>query len=149
MAFRILMVIALSICCAACSTPPKKKTPVPHPQGKDLSGDVAFQSFVGRVRQAVAKRDLRMLASMMTPDFGYRLEPLGEGAGVFQYWDQNGIWNELQLVLNERFAPNGQYMVAPPQFAADPNYHGYRAGFILVNGSWKFAYFVTGLSGGN
>jgi hypothetical protein len=34
-------------------------------------------------------------------------------------------------------------MVAPPQFAFDPEYHGYRAGITMVNGSWRFAYFVT------
>jgi hypothetical protein len=34
-------------------------------------------------------------------------------------------------------------MVVPPQFAIDPNYHGYRAGLMSVDGSWKFAYFVT------
>ena len=85
-----------------------------------------------------------MLASMMTPDFGYRLDPLGEGPGVFEYWDQNDIWKELSLVLKDPFVPNGQDMVAPPQFASDAQYRGYRAGMALVNGSWKFAYFVTG-----
>ena len=146
MAFRILVVTALVFCFAACSTPQKKKAvpkPTPPP-GKDLSGDVSFQSFIGRVRKAVAKHDMQMLASMMTQNFGYRLEPVGEGAGVFQYWDENNLWDELQSVLSERFVPNGPYMVVPPQFAADPAYHGYRAGFIIVNGSWKFAYFVSG-----
>ena len=33
-------------------------------------------------------------------------------------------------------------MVAPPQFATDQQYNGWRAGIRLVNGSWKFAYFV-------
>ena len=142
MAVRILLVIAFAFCCTACHTPPKKK-PAPAP-GVDMSGDVSFQSFIGRVRKAVSKRDLQMLASMMTPNFGYRLEPVGEGAGVFQYWDQNNLWNELELVLGGTFVPNGPYMVAPSQFATDSEYHGYRAGFIQVNGSWKFAYFVSG-----
>jgi len=143
MAFRILLVAAL-FCFAACSTPQKKKPVPPPPPAWDMSGDVAFQSIVGRVREAVARHNVQLLASMMTPNFGYRLEPVGEGAGVFQYWDENGLWNELALVLHETFVPNGTYMVAPPQFATDPQYHGYRAGFILVNGSWKFAYFVSG-----
>ena len=48
-------------------------------------------------------------------------------------------------MLRKRFAPSGVYMVAPPQFVADPdNYQGYRAGMRTVNGSWKFAYFVAG-----
>ncbi len=143
MAFRTLLVLALVFCGVACSTPPKKKKP-DTPVGMDQSGDVSFQSFIGRVRRAVAKRDMQELASMMTTNFGYRLEPVGEGPGVFQYWDQANLWDELRLVLGERFVPNGPYMVTPPQFATDPEYHGYRAGFIQVNGSWKFAYFVSG-----
>jgi hypothetical protein len=34
-------------------------------------------------------------------------------------------------------------MVAPPEFATDPNYHGYRVGIASVSGTWKLAYFVT------
>jgi len=139
MPLRMLLILALAVCCAACHTPPKEAQ---HTSAK--TGDAAFQSFVAQVRKAVAKRDMQLLASMMTPDFGYRLEPVGEGPGVFQYWDQNSLWHELQLILNERFVPNGAYMVAPPQFATDPQYHGYRAGFTQVNGVWKFAYFVSG-----
>lgn len=105
--------------------------------------DVSFQGFLGRLRKAVANRDTAMLATMITPDFGYRMEPLGEGAGAFQYWTENGIWPELQMVLREPFLPNGGYMVAPSQFVSDPEYRGYRAGMALVNGSWRFAYFVT------
>jgi hypothetical protein len=82
---------------------------------------------------------------MMTPDFGYRLEPEGSGEGVFKYWDENNLWIELDGIVSERFVPKGSYMVAPPQFA-DPSsdYSGYRAGIRRVNGSWKFAYFVNG-----
>src|SRR5207253_620723 len=109
----------------------------------DQSGDVSFQSFIGRLRKAAAARDMQALAAMMTPDFGYRLDPPGEGEGVFQYWDENGLWKELQLVLADKFVPKGNYMVSPPQFAADAeHYTGYRAGAGMVNGSWKFAYFV-------
>ena len=82
----------------------------------------------------------------MTTDFGYRIEPLGEGKGVFEYWDQNNVWPELELIVKERFVPNGEkYMVAPAEFVTNPDrYSGYRAGLRLENGSWKFAYFVTG-----
>ena len=89
--------------------------------------------------------DTDALASMMTSDFGYRLDPPGEGDGVFAYWDQNNIWPELELVLKERFIPKGGYMVAPPEFIINPSaYNGYRAGVRLENGGWKFAYFVSG-----
>ena len=127
---------------------PKKKPPAPTL--RDQNGDTAFLAFVGRLRQAVAAHDADAVAGMMTADFGYLLEPTaedpGEGKGVFAHWDRANVWPELQLVLNERFVPSGSaYMVAPPEFAAQPeNYHGYRAGLQLVNGGWKFAYFVKG-----
>ena len=111
----------------------------------DQSGDLAFQSFVSRLRQAAQRHDTDTLASMMTKDFGYRIEPLGEGDGVFAYWDQNNLWPELELVLKERFIPKGNYMVAPAEFSISPDtYNGYRAGIRLENGGWKFAYFVSG-----
>ena len=79
----------------------------------------------------------------MTPNFGYRLDPVGEGDGVFQYWDDELLWPQLQAVLGQHFVPKGNFMVAPPEFATDPNFHGFRAGITSVGGTWKFAYFVT------
>ena len=116
---------------------------------KDQSGDIAFQSFINRLRQVIAAHDVDTLAGMMTTDFGYVLEPPQEGAGVFKYWDENNLWPELQMTVKERFVPFGDdahvYMVAPAEFAASAtSYTGYRAGVQLVNGSWKFAYFVNG-----
>jgi hypothetical protein len=109
------------------------------------SSDVDFQAFVGRLRKAVAEHDAATLKSMMTDDFGYRLIPEASGSGVFQYWDDQGLWPELQGILSEKFAKKGDFMVAPPQFANPAlNYDGYRAGIRRVNGSWKFAYFVNG-----
>ncbi len=121
----------------------KKKTP--PPTIPDQNGDVAFQGFLSRLRHAISARDLQTVASMMTADFGYRLEPAGEGAGVFEYWDQNNVWPELELVMKEPFVPKENYMVSPPEFVTDEaHYNGYRAGIRLDNGSWKFAYFVSG-----
>jgi hypothetical protein len=107
--------------------------------------DVDFQAFVSRLRKAVTNRDLETLKSMMTDDFGYKLEPPMAGPGVFQYWDQENLWPELDGILAERFVKKGAFFVSPPQFA-DPslNYDGYRAGITRVRGSWKFAYFVNG-----
>jgi hypothetical protein len=89
---------------------------------------------------------MNALASMMTSDFGYQLNPPLEGEGVFKYWDEQNIWPELEGILSEKFVPfNEGYMVAPPQFADKSlHYDGYRAGVRRINGSWKFAYFVTG-----
>ena len=129
----------------ATPTPKPRKTPTTM---RDEGGDVAFQSFLGRLRQAVAAKDVNTLAGMMTTNFGYHINPDREGDGVFAYWDQNNVWPELQLVVHERFVPFGSaqagIMVAPADFAAADRYTGYRAGVQLVNGSWKFAYFVNG-----
>src|SRR5882762_4902813 len=107
--------------------------------------DVDFDAFLLRLRKAVTARDMNTIASMMTPDFGYSLNPERSGEGVFKFWDENNIWPELEGILAEKSVKKQDYMVAPPQFA-DPslNYDGYRAGIRRVNGSWKFAYFVNG-----
>jgi hypothetical protein len=127
-----------------------KKTKVnPREEG---SSDVDFQAFVGRLRKAIAARDKETLKSMMTPNFGYKLQPRMEGVepnngapGVFQYWDDEDLWPELDGILSEKFVKKGIFLVAPPQFAdASVTYDGYRAGILRVNGSWKFAYFVNG-----
>ncbi len=129
---------------AAEKTKPKK----PVTTMRDMRGDVAFQAFLGRLRAAVAAKDVHEIAGMMTTNFGYHLNPDLEGEGVFAYWDQNNVWPELQLVMREPFVPFGDardgFMVAPPEFASAGQYTGYRAGVQLVNGGWKFAYFVNG-----
>src|ERR1041384_8201357 len=56
---------------------------------REENTDVDFQAFVGRLKKAVAAHDVNTLASMMTPDFGYRLNPERSGDGVFKYWDEN------------------------------------------------------------
>src|SRR6202453_2802171 len=145
MTIRVLLILALVFMVAGCdnpSTKKKKPTTPPPDQMKDQSGDVAFQSFVARLNKAVAMHDLQTLASLMTANFGYRLEPAGEGDGVYQYWDENNVWPDLQAVLSQKFTPKGRFMVCPPAFRTDPQYTGWRAGMTLVNGSWKFAYFV-------
>ena len=145
--------LALAFVFAGCQTPQQKKEKLKQAELKkkakanlrEESTDVDFQAFVGRLRKAVAKRDLETLKSMMTEDFGYKLEPPMSGPGVFQYWEQENLWPELDGVLSERFVKKGAFMVSPPQFA-DPslNYDGYRIGITRIRGSWKFAYFVNG-----
>src|SRR4029077_18877301 len=140
----------------ACQTPEQKKEKAKKEALKKVkaklreSEDVDFQAFVGRLRKAVATRALATLKSMMSDDFGDKLEPPMAGPGVFQYWEQENLWPELDGILAEKFVikknPGGQtFMVARPQFA-DPslNYDGDRAGITRVKGSWKFAYFVNG-----
>lgn len=120
----------------------KKQTKV---KPREENTDVDFDAFVSRLRKAVSAHDVNTIASMMTPDFGYSLNPEKSGDGVFKFWDENNLWPELEGILSEKFVKKEEFMVAPPQFA-DPslNYDGYRAGIRRVNGSWKFAYFVNG-----
>ena len=120
-----------------------KVQPAKTPSMEDQSGDTSFQAFLGRLRKAASKHDTTMLSSLMSADFGYSWAPGGEGAGVFEYWDKNGLWPELELVLREKFVPSENFMVAPAQATFDPEYKGYRAGLRLVNGGWRFAYFVA------
>ena len=136
----------------ACQTPEQKKEKARKEALKkkakaDLREpqDIDFQAFLGRLRKAVAKRDTETIKSMMSDDFGYKLDPPMAGAGVFQYWEQENLWPELDGIMQERFVKKGAFMVAPAQFA-DPslNYDGYRIGITRVKGSWKFAYFVNG-----
>jgi hypothetical protein len=151
MSLRLFLSVALALALGACASPGKKKAGTQkkpdQPKTADAGNDVSFQAFIGRLRKATAARDTQTMASMMTPDFGYQLDPPKQGEGVFQFWDEKGLWPELQAVLAERFVPKagpeGNYMVAPVQFAVDPDFHGYRAGIGMINGSWKFAYFVT------
>jgi len=151
---RILLTIlfALALVLPACQTPEQQKEKARKEALKKKakanlreSSDVDFQAFVGRLRKAVTSRDTETIKSMMTEDFGYKLEPPMSGAGVFQYWEQENLWPELDGILSERFVKKGNFMVAPPQFA-DPslNYDGYRIGITRIKGSWKFAYFVNG-----
>ena len=146
----VLLLLAIGL--SGCQTPSqkekekkaalKKKTKA---ELREESSDLDFQAFVGRLRKAVAAHDVNTLAEMMTPDFGYSLNPEKSGEGVFKYWDEQNLWPELDGILSEKFVKKGGYMVAPPQFADESlNYDGYRAGLRRVNGSWKFAYFVNG-----
>jgi hypothetical protein len=147
------LVLLTALAFAACpTTNPKKNSKkaakTAETPTNEQNADVDFQSFVGRLRKAVKAKDVNTIAAMMTPDFAYVLGATQaedrQGAGVFQYWDENGLWTELDGILSERFVEYEGYMVAPPQFA-DPaaDYTGYRAGIQRRNGSWKFIYFVN------
>ncbi len=127
---------------SGCASFKKKKKPK-TPDMEDQNGDMNFESFQNRLRKAVSRHDVATLSQMMTPNFGFSWEPGGEGAGVFEYWDRNNLWPELNLVLKEKFVPSGNFMVAPKEVTYDTNYRGYRAGLQRVNGSWRFAYFVA------
>jgi hypothetical protein len=148
----LTVLAALSLVACPTTDPKKNAKKAAHtaerPTGEQ-SSDLDFQAFVSRLRKAVKAHDADTIASMMTTDFAYVLGATPaqdrQGPGVFQYWDENGLWVELDGILSERFVEKEGYMVAPPQFA-DPaaEYTGYRAGIRRENGSWKFVYFVNG-----
>jgi hypothetical protein len=148
--FLVIFLIGLSGCSAFHKHKKKDAATVQNEErlAQDSQG-MDFQSFIGRLRKAVKVRDMNTIASMMTPDFAYKMgaTPADDlkGDGVFKYWDDNGLWEELDGILSENFVPKNDFMVAPPQFADENlNYDGYRAGIRRVNGSWKFIYFVNG-----
>ena len=150
------LLLVFAVAASGCNAFKKKPKSKPASQTKkeetkpaEESSDVDFQAFIGRLRKAVASRDLNAVAAMMTPDFAYVMGSTPEadrkGEGVFQYWDEHGLWPELEGILSETFVKKDEFMVAPPQFANTAlEYTGYRAGIRRVNGSWKFAYFVNG-----
>jgi hypothetical protein len=143
----LLLAVALSGCKSTSNADKEKKAALTKKTKANLreDTDVDFEAFVGRLKKAVAAKDMNTLASMMTSDFGYSLKPEKSGEGVFKYWDDQNLWPELDGILTEKFVKKGEYMVAPPQFADESlNYDGYRAGIKRINGSWKFVYFVNG-----
>ena len=142
MNLRVLLPLVLGFALSSCQAPYKKKDEEDKKPFKDQAGDQGFQSFLGRLRNAVAKKDHAMLNSLMAPDFGYRWDNPPPGETPFIYWDQHNTWPELATVLRADFVPHERYMVAPPAVVNDPTYRGYRAGMRIVGGSWKFGYFV-------
>jgi hypothetical protein len=145
MILRAFVSLVAVVFLAGCPFPgkdAKKAKGKEKPQLKDQSADASFQAFLGRLRKAVEVRDKITLASMFAPDFGYRWDRGPEGETPFAYWDRNNLWGELSALLRQRWTPHEAFMVAPPEFAQNGNYQGFRAGLTMVNGSWRFAYFV-------
>lgn len=139
--------LCLGLLCAlalgGCFEPYKKKDAEDRKPLRNVAGDTTFQAFVGRLRIAVRKKDAPMLASMMTPDFGYTWDESAQpGAQIFHFWDEHDLWPVLGDLLDKKFVPQELYMVSPPELVSDPAYNGPRCGARIVGGSWKFAYFL-------
>jgi hypothetical protein len=144
---RLPVFLAFALILSGCAAEREKQKQKDEAQkqkdrAERLAEDPTFTAFLGRLRIAVANKDHTTLTSMMTADFGYRWDNPPVGDNVFTYWDLNESWPILNKMLREKFVPHRNYMVAPPGVAYDPNYTGFRAGMRLVDGSWKFAYFV-------
>ena len=142
MILRSLASLLLVVALAGCEAPYKKSDAAEKRPLRNQAKDQTFQAFVGRLRIAIRKKDRPVLAQMMVQDFGYRWDEAPPGEVIVDYLDHQKLWGELARVLQQPFEPNDLYMVAPPEVVSDPTYAGYRAGIRLVQGSWKFAYFV-------
>ena len=146
---RSFVCLALTLTLAGCAAEKEKQKKKDDAEKKQTQSqkqaeDPAFLAFLGRLRIAVANKDQPTITSMMTADFGYRWDTPPVGDNVFTYWDLNESWPVLSKLLREKFAAHNGYMVAPAAVATDPSFHGFRAGMRMLNGSWKFAYFVPG-----
>ena len=137
------------VCCLAaltltgCESPYKKSEKKREVEKKNASNDPTFQSFLGRLKTAIDKKDYEMLRTMMAPDFGYRWDNPPPGDSIFAYWDLNNQWPELRRLMQQPFMPLEDFMVSPPDFADHPeSFTGYRVGLKQVGGSWRFVYFV-------
>lgn len=144
----LFLALGLSLVLCGCETDEQKKERLSakileKKSIKDQSEDHEFMAFLNRLRAAVAAKDMETIATMMPPDFLWRLEPDGTGDGVFAFWDKNNLWPQLNLILKEKFWPNRNVMVAPREFITKTDYKGYRAGIAVVGGGWKFVYFVN------
>ena len=146
---RSLTSLALTIALAGCAAEKerqkkKEAAETKKEQSEKQAEDPAFLAFLGRLRIAVANKDQTTITSMMTADFGYRWDTSPVGDNVFTYWDLNESWPILSKLLRDKFVLHNGYMVAPAEVSTDPSFHGFRAGMRMLNGSWKFAYFVPG-----
>src|SRR5438046_1007863 len=107
----LAFVVAFTGCKSAASKAEKEKQAALKKQAKanlrEEDTDTDFQAFVGRLRKAVASKDMNTLATMMTPEFGYSLKPELSGEGVFKYWDEQNLWPELEGILSEKFVKKG------------------------------------------
>ena len=140
---RILLCLIAAAAVSGCFEPYKKSDAEDRKPLRNAAGDTAFQAFIGRLRIAVRKKDIPMIASMMTADFGYTWdESAAPSAQIFTYWDEHNLWPVLGELLEKKFSPQDLYMVSPPELVKDPNYSGPRCGMRVSSGSWRFAYFL-------
>lgn len=143
-----LALLSFASCEAMKNSPYKKKDEDERKPMQDQSSNQNFQAFLGRLRIAAAKHDTTMLASLMTPDFGYRWDDGPPGETPFVYWDQHHLWPELSRLLKEKFVESDMYMVAPAEVVTDKTYSGFRVGARTIRGSWRLAYFVPSEAAG-
>jgi hypothetical protein len=111
-----------------------------------------WNTFVTEFRKAVERRDKRLLRTAMDVNFRYTFDrtPGGDPRDeALDAWERDAgrTWATLDRLLlkgnkNDPEVPG--LMVCPPAWVDDNRYIGYRAGFMKVNGNWRWIWFVTG-----
>lgn len=158
---RALLCAALLLPLTGCPPNDEEKDPAKKAEQDRRFGGVMdnpqespqFKAFIGKLRQAVSNRDYDMIVKLTTPNFGYDLNVNTEGPLLaIQYWNQNGLWPELERVLSMPFHKKDRFVVGPPEFAFQTEkrpYTGFRAGMIETSNGYRFAYFVSDQSYGS
>lgn len=138
------------------SAPSNPKSPVvkaameSRPSRLDSISD--WNTFLAEFRRAVEHRDKRALHSAMDVHFRYSFEPTPGGDPrdeALELWERSGtrVWTSLDQVLGKGSRTDPEVpglMVSPPAWVDDNRYIGYRAGFMKVNGNWRWLWFVNG-----
>jgi hypothetical protein len=111
-----------------------------------------WNSFFAEFRHAVERRDRHALRACMDTHFRYTFDrtPGGDPRDeALELWDRSGdkIWAGLDRVLlqgnrNDPEVPG--MMISPPAWVDDNRYIGYRAGFMKVDGAWRWIWYVSG-----
>lgn len=111
-----------------------------------------WNTFITEFRKAVERRDKRLLRTAMDLNFRYTFDRTAGGDPrdeALDLWERDAgrTWATLDRVLvkgnrNDPEVPG--LMVCPPAWVDDSRYIGYRAGFMKVNGNWRWIWYVTG-----
>ncbi len=111
-----------------------------------------WTSFFTEFRHAVERRDRRALRACMDTHFRYTFDrtPGGDPRDeALDLWERSGdrVWTNLDHVLTQGNRNDPEVpglMVSPPAWVDDNRYIGFRAGFMKVEGSWRWIWYVTG-----
>jgi hypothetical protein len=110
---------------------------VPNPAAK----------LVSTVHRAATARDATALRATMVDDFVWSAGSDPDADVAVAMWHADAtILAELARVLDAgcRVDDSQTLVTCPPTYTEEPGYRGYRAGFKLVDGRWKLAFFTTG-----
>lgn len=138
--------------CAFCARPTAgwvARGDVIHPPaarpGVGAGGDLA--SFLLAVRAAASARDVAALREVMARDFVHDLsgrDGVVEALGDWQRESYRRL-DRLPFLLDRGVAavPRTELWAAPPEYATQVNFRDLRAGFVLRDGRWSWAFLTS------